>query len=314
MILIAAFSHVLHTIISFDNFTELLPLVYPSILAAVILGVMAGFIGPLIQARDMAFAVHGTAELSFAGAACALWLGSSVTMGAVIGSVVAGTILAVMGLDGKNRNSLIGIMLPFGLGLGVLFLSLYQGRSSNKFGLLTGQIVAVTTTQLQSMLIVAVIVLSVLAIFGQRMLFTSIDPQIAKAQHLNMTGLSLLFMLILSLVVAVSVQFVGALLLLSLLITPTAAATQVTARPLWVYALSMLFAIMAGVGGILLSLGAGLPISPYITTISFLLYLLCWGIGAYRRKQGWNKRQISSSSLVTAESIRCSKKLPVHKK
>lgn len=295
MIVLASLASTFHSIINFDNFAELLPLVYPSLIAAVILGVMAGFIGPLIQARDMAFAVHGTAELSFAGAACALWLGTSVTLGAVIGSMLAGTILAMMGLDGKNRNSLIGIMLPFGLGLGVLFLSLYQGRSSNKFGLLTGQIVAVTPTQLQSMLIVAIIVLSVLAVFGQRMLFAAIDPQIAKAQHLNLTALSLLFMLILSLVVAVSVQFVGALLLLSLLITPTAAASQVTARPLWVYGLSISFAIIAGVGGILLSLGAGLPISPYITTISFLIYLLCWAIGSYRRRHGWNKRAIGTS-------------------
>lgn len=301
----------LHTILNFDNFFQLLPLVYSSILAAVILGVMAGLIGPLIQARDMAFAVHGTAELSFAGAACALWLGTSVTLGAIVGSVVAGTILAIMGLDGKNRNSLIGIMLPFGLGLGVLFLSLYQGRSSNKFGLLTGQIVAITPAELHSMLWVAGLVLTVLAVFGRRMLFASLDPQIAEVQGLHLKGLSLLFMLVLSLVVAVSVQFVGALLLLSLLITPTAAATQVTARPLWVYVLSVLFAITAGVGGILLSLGAGLPISPYITTISFLIYLFCWAIGAYRKRQGWGKRAMSAPVVSPDDEVQCSLQSPI---
>lgn len=57
----------LDLIINFDNFWQLLPLVYSSIVAAMILGVLAGLIGPMIQARDMAFAVHGTAELSFAG-------------------------------------------------------------------------------------------------------------------------------------------------------------------------------------------------------------------------------------------------------
>lgn len=280
----------LHTIINFENFAELLPMVSTSILAAVLLGVMAGFIGPMVQARDMAFAVHGTAEISFAGAACALWLGFSVTMGAVVGAVTAGMILGIMGIDGKNRNSVVGILLPFGLGLGVLFLSLYQGRSSNKFGLLTGQIVAITPAEIQSMLIVAVIVLGIIAVFGQRMLFAAVDPQVAQAQHLNLRGLSLLFMFALSLVVAVSVQFVGALLLLSLLITPAAAASQVTARPLFIYILSMVFAITAGVGGILLSLGPGLPISPYITTISFLIYLICWAIGFMRKKAGWSKR------------------------
>ncbi|MFO1365401.1 MAG: metal ABC transporter permease [Moraxella osloensis] len=88
------------------------------------------------------------------------------------------------------------------------------------------------------------------------MLFAAVDPQVAQAQHLNLTFLSLLFMFALSLVVAVSVQFIGAFTLryyhYSCL---AAAASQVTARPIYVYLLSMLFAIAAGVSGILLSLG-----------------------------------------------------------
>lgn len=274
----------LHTIINFDNFFDLLPLVQNSLIAAVILGVLSGMMGVMIQARDMAFAVHGTAELSFAGAACALWLGLSVTIGAIFGSVVAGILLVLMGIDGKNRNAMIGVLLPFGLGLGVLFLSLYEGRSSNKFGLLTGQIVAVTPIELQTISMIGLLVLSCMLIFGKRMLFAAIDPLIAEAKGVSIKGMSLLFMLLLSLVVAVSVQFVGALLLLSLLITPTAAASCVTARPLYLYGLSCIFATVSSVGGILLSLGAGLPISPYITTMSFLIYVVCFCMGKWQRR------------------------------
>lgn len=274
----------LHTIVNFDNFFELLPMVQNSLMVAVILGILAGIIGPMVQARDMAFAVHGTAELSFAGAACALWLGLSVTGGAIVGSMVAGMLLVLMGVDGKNRNAMIGVLLPFGLGLGVLFLSLYPGRSSNKFGLLTGQIVAVTPTEISTILLVAGIVLGCMAIFGRRLLFSAIDPLIAQAQGVNIKAMSLLFMVLLSLVVAVCVQFVGALLLLSLLITPTAAASCVTARPPYLYGLACVFAVVSAVGGILLSLGAGLPISPYITTISFLIYVGCFFIGKLNAK------------------------------
>lgn len=274
----------LHTIVNFDNFFELLPMVQNSLMVAVILGILAGIIGPMVQARDMAFAVHGTAELSFAGAACALWLGLSVTGGAIVGSMVAGMLLVLMGVDGKNRNAMIGVLLPFGLGLGVLFLSLYPGRSSNKFGLLTGQIVAVTPTEISTILLVAGIVLGCMAIFGRRLLFSAIDPLIAQAQGVNIKAMSLLFMVLLSLVVAVCVQFVGALLLLSLLITPTAAASCVTARPPYLYGLACMFAVVSAVGGILLSLGAGLPISPYITTISFLIYVGCFFIGKLNAK------------------------------
>lgn len=72
------------TIINFDSFSQLVPLVHESIIAGLILGVLAGLIGPIIHARDLAFAVHGTSEISFAGAAVALFFGASVTKGAVI--------------------------------------------------------------------------------------------------------------------------------------------------------------------------------------------------------------------------------------
>ena len=58
----------------------------------------------------------------------------------------------MLGIRARDRNSIIGVLMPFGLGLGVLFLALYQGRSANKFGLLIGQIVAVDTAQLGSLL------------------------------------------------------------------------------------------------------------------------------------------------------------------
>lgn len=283
-----------HSIINFEDFFELLPMVHDPMVAALILGVLAGLIGPIIQARDMAFAVHGTSELSFAGASFALWLGTSITWGAIGGSVLGGLILATMGLNSKNRNMVIGILLPFGLGLGILFLSLYHGRSSNKFGLLAGQIVAINPGELKAMLSIAAIVLITLLIFGKPILYTSIDPATAQARHLPITFLSIVFMLLLSLVVAMSVQLVGALLVLSLLITPTAAATKITAHPKKIYAFSMLFAIASAIGGILLSLGPGLPISPYVTSISFLIYLLCWGIGKWRRNHGWSNRPLIS--------------------
>lgn len=278
------------TIINFTDFAELLPLVTSSLIAGAVLGVLAGLIGPMIHARDLAFAVHGTSELSFAGASVALFLGVGVTAGAVAGSLVAAVILGVLGVRAKDRNASIGIMLPFGMGIGVLFLSLYKGRSSNKFGLLTGQIVAVDTTQLTTLCLVAALVALILAAVWRPLFFASADPEVARARGVPMRFLSILFMVLLGLTTAMAIQLVGALLVLSLLITPTAAAARVTARPSALSALSVVFAVTAAVGGIMLSLGPGLPVSPYVTTISFLIYLICLPIGALRRHRGWNRR------------------------
>jgi zinc/manganese transport system permease protein len=92
-------------------------------------------------------------------------------------------------------------------------------------------------------------------------------------------------MLLLALAVAASVQIVGALLVMTLLVTPAAAALRLTSSPLLVPILSMVFAVVAVVGGILLALGGGLPISPYVTTLSFAIYLVARVVEKVRGRQ-----------------------------
>jgi len=99
--------------------------------------------------------------------------------------------------------------------------------------------------------------------------------QAAAARGIPVRALSVVFTLALGLSVAMAVQVVGALLVLSLLITPAAAAARITASPVLMPVLSVLFAVVSSVGGILLALGGSIPISPYVTTISFVIYLVC---------------------------------------
>ncbi|WP_353648803.1 metal ABC transporter permease [Nakamurella sp. A5-74] len=285
---------------SIDGIREVLPYVTGSLFAGLILGIVAGVIGPMIQARDLAFAVHGSSELSFAGGAAALLLfgggvaaastATIVGVGSIVGSVIAAVLFGVLGAKARERNSAIGVILPFGLGLGVLFLFLHPGRAANKFGLLVGQIVAVDTTQIWLLAAVAVVVLGVLAAIWRPLFFASVDPDVAVARGVPTRLLSALFMIVLGLAVAMAVQIVGAILVLSLLITPTAAASRVTASPAMVTLLSVLFAVFSAVGGIILSLTPELPISPCVTTLSFLIYLVCRVIGAARHRRGWNTR------------------------
>ncbi|MBP3044667.1 metal ABC transporter permease [Arthrobacter jiangjiafuii] len=265
----------LSAVFNFSDYGQLLPLVANSIWAAAILGLVGGLIGTFVLMRDLAFAVHGIAELSFAGAAFALLIGANVVIGSLAGSVAAALLLAVMGLKARDRNSVTGVIMPFGLGLGILFLGLYEGRSANKFGLLTGQIVAVDTVQLNLLAGTAVVVIAGLVLIWRPLTFASADPELAEARGVPVRMLSIVFMILLGLSVALSIQVVGALLVLALLITPSAAALLVTSSPRLVVALSVLFAVTSAVGGILLALGGRISISPYVTTISFLIYLVC---------------------------------------
>lgn len=254
---------------------ELLALVQNSLIAAALLGIVGGLVGVFVNQRDMSFAVHGISELSFAGAAIALLVGIDVVLGSVIGSIVAALILGFIGTKARDRNSTIAVLMPFGLGLGILALALYQGRAANKFSLLTGQIVAVDDPQLVSLAILCVVVLVALAAIWRPLTFASLDPDVAEARGVPTKTLSIVFMLVLGLAVAASVQIVGALLVLSLLVTPAASALRISSSLRLVPVLSVCFALISSVGGILLALPWGLPISPFVTTLSFVIYLAC---------------------------------------
>ena len=275
---------------SFQNYAELLGLLHNSILAGALLGLIGGLIGVFVVMRDLTFAVHGISELSFAGAAFALLVGFNVVIGSILGSLSAALLIGFLGVRARERSSFIGVLMPFGLGLGVLFLALYPGRAANKFGLLTGQIVAVDDPQLFWMLGVSAIVIAVLAILWRPLMFATVDPEIAAARGVPVRALSPVFMIVLGLTVAMAVQVVGALLVLALLVTPAAAAMRVTASALWVPVLSVTFGVTSVVGGILLALGGSLPISPYVTTISFLIYVVCRITGNRRLRRGWAGR------------------------
>jgi zinc/manganese transport system permease protein len=259
----------------FSDYDQLLWLLRNSILAGVVLGLVGGLVGVFVMSRDLAFAVHGVSELSFAGAAAGLLSGVGVVSGSIAGSLVAAVLIGLLGARARDRNSITAVLMPFGLGLGILFLALYPGRASTKFGLLTGQIVAVDDPRLGVLAVVGGIVVLGLLVLWRPLTFASVDAEVAAARGVPTRVLSIGFMVLLGLAVAIGVQVVGALLVLSVLVTPAAAALRVSSSPVLVPVLSVTFATVSLVGGILLALGASVPISPYVTTISFLIYLAC---------------------------------------
>jgi len=259
-----------------------LDFVQTGLLAAAVLGLVSGVLGPLIIMRRMAFAVHGTAELAFTGAAAALLLGVSVEYGSLIGAVIAALLLALLGGESRERDSVIGAVLSFGLGVGVLLLWLHEGRAANKFGLLVGQVISVDSANLRVFAVSGAVVLGVLAVIYRPLLFASVDPVVAASRGVPVRFVTPMFALLLGIATALGVQTVGVLLVIAMLVTPAAAACRVTSSPLLATVLSIVFAEVAVLGGIVLSLAPGAPISAFVTTIAFTIYVLCRVI-EYRR-------------------------------
>ncbi|KQB86222.1 metal ABC transporter permease [Corynebacterium lowii] len=258
--------------------------VQQALLAAAFLGLLSGVMAPLIVVRQMSFSVHATSELALMGASAALLAGLNIGAGAVVGSIVAAVVLAVLGLRGQ-QDSAIGVVMSFGLGLSVLFIHLYPGNSSTALTLLTGQIVGVSSASVWALGLITALVVSAVALWWRPLLFASADPIMAAASGVPVRLVSVGFAVLVGLAAAQSVQIVGALLVMALLITPGAAAVQVTASPLRAVVLSVVFAEIAAVGGLVLSLAPGLPVSVFVTGISFAIYLLCRVIGWWQGRR-----------------------------
>jgi zinc/manganese transport system permease protein len=278
-------------------FTQLLAqhFVHTALWAGAMVAVVSGVIGVFVVARGMSFAVHAISELGFTGAAGALVVGIDPVLGMLGGSLLVGLVLGLLSLRGRERDSAIGAVLAFGLGVGVLFLSLYQGYATEATNLLFGSIVGVSDTQLRNLTIVAAIVFVGVAALYRPLLFSSVDPEIAAARGVPLRTLSVGIFLLLALTTAEAIQVVGVLLVLTLIITPAAAAQRLTGRPAIALVLSVAIALVSTEGGILLSLEKPWPTSFFISAISFAAYVAArvidWSRGRQKRVTSSTQRR-----------------------
>jgi zinc/manganese transport system permease protein len=248
------------------------PFAQHALIAAALVAVTCGLIAPLVVIRGMSFAVDGTAELAFTGAAADLLIANNPVAGALAGSLAV--LISTLGARPRERDSAIGAILTFEMGIGVLLLGFYQGFATAVTNILFGNIFGVSGSQLLILVIINLLVVAFMATWYRPLLFASVDPEAAEARGVPVADLGLLFLIVLALSVTGAAQMVGTLLVLSLAITPAATAQRLSASPLVVTALSVVFAVIAADGGLLVSFGAvNIKASVFITSISFAIYL-----------------------------------------
>ena len=180
--------------------------VQQALVAGALLGLVAGLVGPFIVMRQMSFAVHGSSELSLTGAAFALLVGYQVGAGALVGSALAAALFGILGQRARERDSAIGVVLAFGLGLAVLFIHLYPGHTGTSFALLTGQIVGVGYTGLVTLAVISVVVVVVLVVCYRPLLFATVDPEVAAARGVPVRVLGIVFAALVGIVAAEGVR------------------------------------------------------------------------------------------------------------
>jgi len=248
--------------------------VQQALLAAVITAILAGCVGLIVTTRNMSFAVHGLAEVGFTGATGAVVVGLAPIVGVLVATFAAALAIGILGVRLRERDIAVGSVLAFGLGLGVLFLTLSPRYATEAFSILFGSILGVSRQDVVRSAVVGVIALLALGAIYRPLRFASIDPDVAEARGVPIRLLSSMFLLILALAVAEAVQVVGVLLILTLLIIPAGAAQRLTVHPRLAVAYSVLIALASTLGGLLCAVYTGWPVSFFVSGFSFAAYLL----------------------------------------
>ncbi len=245
--------------------------------AGAIVATMAGAIGWFMVLRRQTFAGHTLSVIAFPGAAGAILAGLPLALG-YFGACGAGALaLSLVGRSARGEPSgesaAIGAVQAFGLGLGFLFVTLYNGQLGELQSLLFGTFLGITAAQVQTLLWIALASLAILATIGRPLLFASVDGAVARAAGVPTGILALAFLLLLGLAVAATAQIVGALLVFALLVTPAATAQQITARPGPGLALSVALALAVTWLGLAIAYFSPYPVGFWVTSLSFGAYV-----------------------------------------
>ncbi|MBV8689079.1 MAG: metal ABC transporter permease [Candidatus Eremiobacteraeota bacterium] len=223
-------------------------------IVAVLVGTLCSLIGAFVVLRRLSFIGDGIAHASFAGIVIAYLRGANFYLGAAVVAVL--TALGIGFVHRKANVSLdtsIGVLFTGAFALGIFLMSRQRSYSVDLQDYLFGNILGVSRQDLLLIILLCALVAGTLVFFFRSLVYTSFDPVVAEASGIPAGGLDYLLLVLLALTIVVTLEAVGIILVAALLVTPAAAAYQLTRRFSVMIALSALLGAFCSVGGLYLS-------------------------------------------------------------
>jgi zinc/manganese transport system permease protein len=242
--------------------------------AGTLAALVSAIMGYFMVLRSQAFASHALSHIGFAGAAGAGLIGLSPPAGQLGLTLIAAISMGAMGERIAKSDVAIGITLTFSLGLGILFLYFYANYAGRAMSILFGDLLSVSPALLKTMSIYSLVSISGLVIIAKPLLFATLEPELAEAKGVSLHLISILFLILVSIAITEASQVVGILLVFALLIGPAASAISCT-QTFWSgLTVSVLLGLIIVWGGIFLTYYTNWPVSFWISTLSFIFYLI----------------------------------------
>jgi manganese/iron transport system permease protein len=261
-----------------------------SVMAAVICGV----VGCHVVLRGMAFIGDAVAHAVFPGVAIAFVVQGSLVLGGAVAGVATAVMVAVFSQNRRlKEDSVIGVFFVAAFALGIVVISRAPGYAGSLQQFLFGSITGIPDSDVVVVAVTGLVLLCVMAVFHRHLVAVSLDREMARSMGLGVFRLDLVLYVCVTLAVVVSLQTIGNILVLALLVTPAATARLLTDR----LGVMMLLAPALGGGsafiGMYLSWSYDLPVGGTIVLVATAGFVLAWlaaprhgAFGAWRRRRG----------------------------
>ena len=252
--------------------------------AIILVGVISGVAGVFVTLRGLAFFGDALAHAVFPGIVIAHILGGNVRVGALVAAIVVAFGIGAVGQSARLSNdTAIGILFAGGFALGVALLSTQRSYTSDLTAFLLGSILGVTRQDLALTAGIGAVVLATILWFRRELVVVAFDRTLARASGINVWLFDQLFLVLLALAVVVSLQTVGNVLVLAMLVTPAATARLLTERLRVMVVLSAAIGAVCGVVGLYLSYYRGVASGASVVLVTVgvfgLVYLFAPGTG-----------------------------------
>jgi manganese/iron transport system permease protein len=242
-------------------------------IAIVLVGIICGAIGVYVILRGLAFLGDALAHAIFPGVVIAFILGGSYLIGALIAAIIVSLGIGAISQSGRIRNdTAVGVLFVGSFALGVALMSLQSGyvRDLNTF--LFGSILGVGRSDLMLTLVVGLIVLALMLLFRRELTAISFDRTFARSNGLNLWAFDQLFLGMLAMAIVISLQTVGNILVLAMLVTPAATARLLTNDLLRMVFTSAGIGAVSGIVGLYISYYQGVPSGAAVVLTSTIVF------------------------------------------
>lgn len=201
------------------------------LLASVLVAAICGVLGSFVVLKGLAFIGDALAHASFGGVALAFVLGANIYLGAFVFALATAVGIGAITQRGRvSSDTAIGVLFSGTFAFGILIISRVDQYTTDLFGYLFGDVLSITTSDLWAIGLLGLAVLLLVAAFYRQLLFVAFDPTVAAASGLPTRALEYLLLVLLGITIVTAIQAVGIVLVVALLVTPSATAYLITRR------------------------------------------------------------------------------------